>query len=179
MKGNGLYIGSAVLLGNCFLGLKQWNRSFFCGFIGAFGEIHQHTSWEGRHSEARLGIEARVDRRRIGAAVSVSAGQRLGRLLSDRSGTRGGQDSGPTDDCGVGKRGTDCKEKKIFIVRLRHHRTLWFDEMLAEVHFTLTNAKLGVRYVCKGPGVKTIFTEAWVQGEDKHKSNYKKFEACS
>ena len=124
-------------------------------------------------------LEARVDRRRIGAAVSVSAGQRLGRLLSDRSGSRGGQDSGPTDDCGVGKRGTDCKEKKIFIVRLCHHRTLWFDETLAEVHFILTNAKLGVRYVCKGPGVKTIFTEAWVQGEDKHKSNYKKFEACS
>jgi len=118
--------------------------------------IHQHTSWEGRHGEARLGIEARVDRRRIGAAVSVSAGQRLGMLHSDRSGTRGGQDSGPTDDCGVGKRGTDCKEKKIFIVRLCHHRTLWFDETLAEVHFILTNAKLGVRYVCKGPGVKTI-----------------------
>ena len=128
MKGNGPFIGSTVLLGNCFLGLKQWNRSFFCGFIGAFGKIHQHTSWEGRHSEARLGLEARVDRRRIG--VLFSAGQRLGRLLSDRSGTHGGQDSGPTDDCGVGKRGTDCKEKKIFIVRLCHHRTLWFDETL-------------------------------------------------
>ena len=37
---------------------------------------------------------------------------------------------------GAGTRGSDCKENKIFIVRLRHHRTLWFDETVAEVHFT-------------------------------------------
>jgi hypothetical protein len=80
---------------------------------------------------------------------------------------------------GVGKRGPDCKEKKIVFVRLRHHKRLWFDETLAEVHFTLTNAKLRVRYPCENPvGVKTIFTEAWVQGESKSKSRYVKFEAC-
>ena len=79
---------------------------------------------------------------------------------------------------GFGKRGTDCKEKKIFFVRLREHKTLWFDKTLAEVRFTLSNAKLNVRYPCRGAGTKTIFTEAWVQGDTKYKSHYKKFEAC-
>ena len=79
---------------------------------------------------------------------------------------------------GAGIRGADCKEAKILFVRLRHHRRLWFDETLAEARFTVTNAKLRVRYVCKGAGVQTIFTEAWVQGEDKHQSRYKKFDAC-
>jgi hypothetical protein len=78
----------------------------------------------------------------------------------------------------AGKRGTDCKEKKIFFVRLREHKTLWFDKTLAEVRFTLSNAKLSVRYPCRGAGTKTIFTEAWVQGDTKYKSRYKEFEAC-
>jgi hypothetical protein len=79
---------------------------------------------------------------------------------------------------GVGKRATDCKEKKIFFVRLRHHKRFWFDETLAEVRFTVSNANLRVRYPCKGAGTKTIFTEAWVQGDTKSKSRYKKFDAC-
>jgi hypothetical protein len=79
---------------------------------------------------------------------------------------------------GYGKRGIDCKEKKIFHVRLRQHRTLWPDKTLAEVRFTLSNARLGVRYVCRGAGTKAIFTEAWVEGDTKYKSRYKEFEAC-
>jgi hypothetical protein len=79
---------------------------------------------------------------------------------------------------GAGKRGTVCKEKKILYVRLREHKRLWPDKTLAEVHFTLSNAKLGVRYVCRGAGTKTIFTEAWVQGDTKYKSRYKEFDAC-
>jgi hypothetical protein len=79
---------------------------------------------------------------------------------------------------GVGKRGPDCKEKKIVFVRLRHHKRLWFDETLAEVRFTITNANLRVRYNCNGAGTKTVFTEAWVQGDTKSKSRYKEFDAC-
>jgi hypothetical protein len=79
---------------------------------------------------------------------------------------------------GAGVRGTDCKEKKILFVRLRHHRRLWPDETVAEMHFTVSNARLPVSYVCRGAGVQTFFTEAWVQGDDKHKSRYKKFDAC-
>lgn len=79
---------------------------------------------------------------------------------------------------GAGKRGTDCKEKKIVFVWLREHKRLWPDKTLAEVHFTLSNAKLGVRYVCRGAGTKTIFTEAWVLGDTKYKSRYKEFDAC-
>jgi hypothetical protein len=79
---------------------------------------------------------------------------------------------------GVGKRGPSCMEKKILFVRLREHKTLWFDKTLAEVRFTLSNANLRVRYPCNGAGTKTIFTEAWVQGDTKYKSRYKKFDAC-
>jgi hypothetical protein len=79
----------------------------------------------------------------------------------------------------VGVRGTDCKERKLFHVRLRQDRFLWPDKTLAEVRFMLTNASLRTRYLCKGPiGEKGVFAEAWVEGDEKHQSARVKFKAC-
>ena len=79
----------------------------------------------------------------------------------------------------VGVRGTDCKERKLFHVRLRQDRFLWPDKTLAEVKFMLTNAMLRTHYLCKGPiGEKGVFTEAWVEGDEKHQSARVKFDAC-
>jgi hypothetical protein len=78
----------------------------------------------------------------------------------------------------VGVRGTDCKERKLLFVRLRQHKRFWFDQTLAEVRFTVTNARLSARYYCNGAGEKGVFTETWVQGEEKHKSGPVKFAVC-
>ena len=79
----------------------------------------------------------------------------------------------------VGVRGTDCKEGKLLFMRLRQHRRFWPDKTLAEVRFTVTNAMLRTHYLCNGPiGEKAVFTETWVQGEDKDKSGPLKFKAC-
>ena len=59
----------------------------------------------------------------------------------------------------VGVRGADCKERKLFFVRLREHRRFWPDKTLAEVRFTVTNAMLRTHYLCKGPiGERDVFT---------------------
>lgn len=79
----------------------------------------------------------------------------------------------------VGVRGTDCKERKLLIVRLREHRRFWPDKTLAEVRFTVTNGALRTHYLCNGStGERDVFTETWVQGEGKHKSGPLKFKAC-
>jgi hypothetical protein len=78
----------------------------------------------------------------------------------------------------VGVRGTDCKERKLFHVRLRQDRFLWPDKTLAEAKFTLTNASLRTRYLCNGAGTKGVFAEAWVEGDEKHQSTRVKFDAC-
>jgi hypothetical protein len=79
----------------------------------------------------------------------------------------------------VGVRGTDCTERKLLFVRLRQHRRFWFDKTLAEVRFTVTNASLSARYYCNGGvGEKGVFTEAWLQLEEKHKSGPVKISAC-
>jgi hypothetical protein len=79
----------------------------------------------------------------------------------------------------VGVRGNDCKERKLLYVRLREHRRFWPDKTLAEVRFTVTNARLRTHYLCKGgAGERVVFTEAWVQGDTKSKSRYKEIDAC-
>ena len=79
----------------------------------------------------------------------------------------------------VGVRGADCKERKLLYVRLREHRRFWPDKTLAEVRFTVTNARLRTHYLCKGgAGERVVFTEAWVQGDTKYKSRYKEIDAC-
>jgi hypothetical protein len=78
----------------------------------------------------------------------------------------------------VGVRGTDCKERKLLHVRLRQHRRFWPDKTLAEVKFMVTNASLKTRYLCNGAGEKGVFSEAWVEGDSKHKSGPVKFKAC-
>jgi len=69
-----------------------------------------------------------------------------------------------------GKR-SGCTAPKVVFVQLRWDRFLRPDKLLAEVSFTVTNAKVRVRYRC--PQVSThkqIFTETWVQGELKDQS---------
>jgi hypothetical protein len=78
----------------------------------------------------------------------------------------------------VGVKGTDCKERKLFHARLRQDRFLWPDKTLAEVCFTVTNAMLRTHYLCNGAGEKGVFTEAWVEGDEKHQSVRVKFDAC-
>ena len=64
-------------------------------------------------------------------------------------------------------------------MRLREHRRFWPDKTLAEVRFTVTNARLRTHYLCKGgAGERVVFTEAWVQGDTKYKSRYKEIDAC-
>lgn len=78
----------------------------------------------------------------------------------------------------VGTRGPDCTEAKIFNVRLQQHRRFWPDKTLAEVRFTVQNGKLRTRYICKGAGEKGLFTEAWVQLDERHKSKTYLYKAC-
>lgn len=78
----------------------------------------------------------------------------------------------------VGTRGPDCTEAKLFFVRLRQHRRFWPDKTLAEVRFTVKNGKLRTHYICQGAGEKGLFTEAWVQLDEKHCSKTYLYKAC-
>jgi hypothetical protein len=49
---------------------------------------------------------------------------------------------------------------------------------LAEVRFTVKNGRLLTHYICKGAGEKGLFTEAWVQRDEKHRSKAYLYKAC-
>jgi len=78
----------------------------------------------------------------------------------------------------VGARGPDCTEAKMFFVRLRQHRRFWPDKTLAEVRFSVKNGRLRTHYICNGAGEKGLFTEAWVQFDEKHRSKTYLYNAC-
>jgi hypothetical protein len=79
----------------------------------------------------------------------------------------------------VGRRGPDCTEAKVFYVKLRQHKRFWPDMTLAEARFTIQNASLRTRYVCKGVGEMGLYTRAWVQLDQKWSSKTYLYKSCS
>ena len=145
------------------------------GSLPVWGSQHRG----GGYVAVKPGLDARGDRGRISHhSLHADAGRRA-RLQSHRKRAICGQNRGPARDYRGRVRGTDCTERKLLFVRLRQHRRFWFDKTLAEVRFTVTNASLSARYYCNGGvGEKGVFTEAWLQLEEKHKSGPVKISAC-